>query len=45
MWWYNIIGYNEGSTLHILHLDPINVGSILLTANLLQLKGEIVIPF
>ena len=38
MWWYNILGYNEGSISHILRLDPITIGSILLTANLVALK-------
>ena len=31
MWWYNILGDNEGSTSHILRLDPINSGFVLLT--------------
>ena len=38
MWWYNILGDNEGSISHILRLDPITAGSILLTANLVALK-------
>ena len=40
MWWYNILGYNKGSISHILRLDPINEGSILLTSNLVALKKE-----
>ena len=38
MWWNNILGNNEGSISHILRLDPITAGSILLTANLVALK-------
>ena len=38
MWWYNILGDYEGSISHILWLDPIATGSILLTANLFALK-------
>ena len=40
MWWYNILGENEGSILHILQIDPITAGSILLTDNLVLLKRE-----
>ena len=38
MWWYNILGDNGGSILHILRLDPIAAGSILVTANLIAPK-------
>ena len=38
MWWYNILGDNEGSISHILRLDPITAGSILLTDNLVAPK-------
>ena len=38
MWWYNILGDNEGSISHLLHIDPITAGSNLLTANLVDLK-------
>ena len=40
MWWYNILGDNEGSISHILQLDPITLGYIFLTANLVSLKME-----
>ena len=40
MWWYNIIGDNEGSISHPLRLDSISAGSILLTDNLVALKRE-----
>ena len=40
MWWYNILGYNEGRISYILRPDPINSGSILLTANLVAPKRE-----
>ena len=38
MWSYNIIGDNKGIILHLLWLDPIGAGSVLLTANFLALK-------
>ena len=38
MWWYNILGDNEVIISHILRLDHITVGSILLTDNLVVLK-------
>ena len=38
MWWYNILGDKEGSISHILQLDPITVGSILITVKLVALK-------
>ena len=40
MWWYIIIGNKEGSISHILRLDPITAGSILLIADLVALKRE-----
>ena len=40
MWWYNILGDNEGSISHLLRLDPITSGCILLTADLVALKRE-----
>ena len=40
MWWYNILGDNEGRISHILRLDTISAGSILLTANLVAQKRE-----
>ena len=40
MWWYNILGDNKGIIPHILRLDPINAGSILLTVKLVALKRE-----
>ena len=40
MWWYNILGDNEGSMPHILQLDPITGGSILLTVKLVVPKKE-----
>ena len=36
---------NEVSISHILQIDPINAGSILLTANLVAPKRENMIPF
>ena len=44
VWWYNIIGDNKGSITHILRLDTITEGSILLTANLVALKRENDVP-
>ena len=38
MWWYNILGDNEGSISHLLRIDYITAGSILLTAKLVSLK-------
>ena len=40
MWWYNILGGEKGSISHIVQLDTITSGSILLTANLVALKRE-----
>ena len=44
MWWYNILGDNEGSLSHLLQLDHITIGSILITANLVFLIREISEP-
>ena len=38
MWWYNIIGDNKGSISHLLRIDHITAGCILLTSNLVALK-------
>ena len=38
MWWYNIIGDNEGQISHLLRLDHITAGCDLLTFNLVSLK-------
>ena len=38
MWWYNILGNNERIFSHILRLDTITAGYILLTASLVALK-------
>ena len=38
MWWYNILGDNEGSISHLLRLDPITAGSILLNVTKLPMK-------
>ena len=40
MWCYNILGYNNESISHILRLDNITVGSVLLTSNLVAPKRE-----
>ena len=40
MWWYNILGDNKGIISHLLCIDPITAGSILLTAKLVSLKKE-----
>ena len=40
MWWYNILGDNKGGISHILGLDPIAAGYVLLTANLVVPKRE-----
>ena len=39
MWWYNILGDNKGIISHILWLDTLTAGSILLTVKLDALKG------
>ena len=38
MWWYNILGDNEGNISHLLRLDPITAGSILLTIKIVAPK-------
>ena len=38
MWWYNILGDNEGHISHLLQLDPITAGCDLLTSNLVSLN-------
>ena len=38
MWWYTILGYDKGSISHLLRLDHITAGSILLTSNLVTPK-------
>ena len=38
MWRYNILGDNKGRIPHILRLDPITAGCVLLTAKLVALK-------
>ena len=40
MWWYNILGDNKGSIPHLLWLDTIDAGYILLTVKLVALKME-----
>ena len=40
MCWYNILGDNEGSISHILQLDIITAGSIVLTFKLVALKRK-----
>ena len=40
MWWYNILGDNEGSISDLLRIYPITTGSILLTVKLVALKRE-----
>ena len=37
MWWYNVLGDNKGIS-HLLWLDPITSGSILLAVKLVALK-------
>ena len=38
LWWYNILGDYKGNISHILQLDTITLGSILLTSNLEIMK-------
>ena len=40
MCWYNIIGYKDKVISHLLRIDPITSGSILITADLIYLKME-----
>ena len=44
MWWYNILGDNERSISHILWLDPITSGYILLTDNLVSMIQDTTEP-
>ena len=38
MWWHNILGDNKGIISHLLWLDPITTGYILLNVKLVALK-------
>ena len=38
MWWYNILGENEGRISYILWFDPIDAGSFLLTSDIVFMK-------
>ena len=40
MWWYNILGDNEGIILHILQIYHDTPGSVLLTDKLISMKRE-----
>ena len=40
MWYYNILGNNNGSVSHLLQIIPITAGSFLLTYILVALKKE-----
>ena len=40
MWWYNILGDNEGSISDILQLGTVTAGSVLITNNLVAPKRE-----
>ena len=40
MLWCNILGNNKGSISYLLWIDPINLGSFLLTTNLVALKQK-----
>ena len=44
MGWYNIFGDNTESISHILGLDTITSGYVLLTTNLVELKRENIYP-
>ena len=44
MWWYNIIWDKNGFISHLLQIDPITTGSILLNFNLVELKRENIDP-
>ena len=39
MWWCNILADNEGIISHLLQLDPITAGFILLAVKFVALKG------
>ena len=40
MWWYNILGDKKGIISHLLHIDTITAGYILLTLKLFAPKRE-----
>ena len=40
MWWYNILGNNEGIISYLLWLDTITAEYILITTNLVEMKRE-----
>ena len=40
MRWYNILGYNEGIISHLIRLDPISSGYILLAVRPVAQKNE-----
>ena len=40
MWWYNILGDNKVRISHILRIDTITTGSVLIIANLVAPKRE-----
>ena len=40
MWWYNILGDNNGSISHISQLDPFTTGYFLVDDNIVALKRE-----
>ena len=40
MWWYNILGDNEGSISNLLRCDTISVWSILIIVKIVELKRE-----
>ena len=40
MWCHNILGDKKGSISHLLHIDPIGPGSVLLCYKLVVLKKE-----
>ena len=40
MWWYNILGENEGNISHLLQIDAISAGHVILTSDLVALKRK-----
>ena len=40
MWWYNILGDNEGIISYLLRIDTINAGPVIITANLVEPKRK-----
>ena len=40
MWWYNILGDNKVRISHLLWIDAMTTGSILITTNLVALKRK-----